>query len=82
MKEEEIIKELEDKIRPLIYERPNTAEDANDNTIKAKNFICQALQSYKDWLWEEIEELIQKERFAGAPYALSKVQSLIKPEKK
>lgn len=41
------------------------------------DFIKQLRQQDNEELIKNIENLIQKERFAGAPYALSQVQELI-----
>lgn len=54
----------------------------DDKQLKEKadvmvDFIKQIRQQDNEELIKNIENLIQKERFAGAPYALSQVQELI-----
>ncbi len=41
-------KEFGEKIRPIIYERPPTAEHAADNASKIKSFISSLLASQKE----------------------------------
>ena len=51
---------------------------AQASIIAIRPFIKQIRQQDMEELIKNIENLIQKERFAGAPYALSQVQELIK----
>lgn len=45
---------------------------------RVKLFLRQALEQQKQELIDEIEKVIQEERYAGAPYALNKLIDLTK----